>query len=83
MKKRATESLWPIRIYRYLRLPWIIKDLINNDIGQWEPNYDKQLFKKSEKLHIFVQKVTQIDGEGLADKAATPVKILEINNLPK
>lgn len=62
---------------------WVIIDLTKNSVGQWEPNYDKELFKQNNKLHIFVQKVTQIDGEGVASEISTPVRILEINKLPK
>jgi len=61
---------------------WKIMDLTENSVGQWEPNYDKELFKQNNQLHIFVQKVTQIDGEGVAEKTSTPVKILELNKLP-
>ena len=62
---------------------WKVKDLTKNSVGQWEPNYDKQLFKKNKKLHLFVQKVTQVDGEGIASGTTSPVRILELNKLPK
>ncbi len=61
---------------------WKIMDLTEFSVGQWEPNYDKELFKQQHQLHIFVQEVTQIDGEGVAEKTSTPVKILELNRLP-
>ncbi|MDT0690471.1 BNR repeat-containing protein [Salegentibacter sp. F188] len=61
---------------------WQIKDLTKNAVGEWEPNFDKELYRLKNQLHIFVQKVTQIDGEGIASEPATPVRILEINNLP-
>lgn len=61
---------------------WKIKDLTSHSVGEWEPNFDKDLFREKKKLHIFVQKVTQVDGEGLASEPATPVQILEINRLP-
>ncbi len=61
---------------------WKIKDLTSYSVGEWEPNFDKELFRKKKKLHIFVQKVTQVDGEGLARDPATPIRILELNNLP-
>tara|TARA_R110002051_G_scaffold139976_1_gene212762 strand:- start:1756 stop:3087 length:1332 start_codon:yes stop_codon:yes gene_type:complete len=63
--------------------PWIILDLTSKSVGSWEPNFDKELFKKEGKLHIFEQEVIQIDGEGLGVQPPTPVKILEINELPK
>lgn len=63
--------------------PWVIRDLTEKSVGDWEPNFDKELFKKKGKLHIFEQEVIQIDGEGLGVQTPTPVKILEINSLPK
>ena len=62
---------------------WQIRDLTKNSVGEWEPNYDKELYRLKNQLHIFVQKVTQVDGEGIANQPATPVRILELNNLPK
>lgn len=62
---------------------WQIKDLTEFSVGQWEPNFDKELFKTNKTLHIFVQKVSQIDAEGIADEASTPVQIIEVNTLPQ
>lgn len=49
----------------------------------WESNYDLGLWENDKKLHIFMQKVDQLDGEGLADDPATMVNVLEVSNLPK
>jgi len=62
---------------------WKIRDLTTTSVGQWEPNYDINLWKASQKLHIFTQEVTQVDGEGLAKKEPTMISILELNKLPK
>lgn len=62
---------------------WKITDLTTTSLGQWEPNYDLTLWKKSRKLHIFLQEVTQIDGEGVANIQPTMIRILELNKLPK
>lgn len=62
---------------------WKIVDLTKDSVGQWEPNFDNSLWEKENKLHIFMQNVTQIDGEGLAKIAPSTVSILEINHLPK
>lgn len=62
---------------------WKTVDLTDATVGQWEPNYDISLWKKKNKLHIFSQNVTQIDGEGLAKTAPTMIRILEVNQLPK
>lgn len=65
------------------RSSWKVLDLTKYSLGQWEPNFDEQLFQKRGILHIFVQKVTQIDGEGVASEESTPVKILELKKLPQ
>jgi len=63
--------------------PWKVIDLTKESVGEWEPNYDLELWGKERKLHVFVQKVTQLDGEGLATAPPTEVRILEVSNLPK
>ena len=60
---------------------WKLFDITEQSVGQWEPNYDVELWKSKNLLHIFSQKVVQIDGEGLAEVNPQPVKILEINNI--
>ena len=61
---------------------WQLLDLTEKSVGDWEPNFDKELFKKTGKLHIFQQEVIQVDGEGLKAKKATPVQVIELNKLP-
>lgn len=62
---------------------WKVTDLTSTAIGEWEPNYDISLWEKQKKLHIFLQNVNQVDGEGLAKSEPTMVRILEVNQLPK
>jgi hypothetical protein len=62
---------------------WKVMDLTTNPVGEWEPNYDISLWDKEKKLHVFVQKVNQIDGEGIAKTEPTMIRVLEINQLPK
>ena len=62
--------------------PWKVEDITSFSVGEWEPNYDLELFSKEGKLHIFTQNVTQKDGEGLANIKPTPIKIIEIKKLP-
>lgn len=57
---------------------WMVKDLTTESVGQWEPLYDKELWKHEKQLHLFVQQVEQVDGEGVADGQLTPVRILEV-----
>jgi len=62
---------------------WKVTDLTTESVGEWEPNYDISLWEKQKKLHIFLQNVNQVDGEGLAKSEPTMVKVLEVNKLPK
>lgn len=61
---------------------WGLKDITQYSVGQWEPNFDKELWDKKKQLHIFSQNVSQADGEGLAKVAPQPVRIIELKNLP-
>ncbi|WP_227431569.1 BNR repeat-containing protein [Polaribacter reichenbachii] len=61
--------------------PWKVIDLSENAVGEWEPNYDISLWNKQQKLNIFYQNVTQVDGEGVANKKPSKVEVLQINNL--
>ena len=63
--------------------PWKVLNLTTESIGEWEPNYDISLWEKQKKLHVFLQNVNQIDGEGLAKSDPSMVRILEVNQLPK
>ncbi|MXN90780.1 neuraminidase [Flavobacterium sp. Sd200] len=62
---------------------WELLDLTNQSVGQWEPNYDKEWWAQQKQLHIFSQKVTQVDGEGVKDVLPEPVTVIEAKNLPK
>ncbi|WBL21563.1 BNR repeat-containing protein [Zunongwangia sp. HRR-M8] len=61
---------------------WNVIDLTKVSVGEWEPNYDLELWKREKKLHVFAQKVYQIDGEGVATVKPTMIRVLEIKNLP-
>ncbi|TRZ41598.1 BNR repeat-containing protein [Robertkochia solimangrovi] len=61
---------------------WSRIDLSEENLGQWEPNIDVELWKKNRKLHVFSQQVIQVDGEGLTDIPPQPVKIIEVKNIP-
>lgn len=62
---------------------WKVTNLTTTSIGEWEPNYDNSLWENQKKLHIFLQNVNQVDGEGLAKSEPTMVRVLEVNQLPK
>lgn len=61
---------------------WKQLQLTETGVGQWEPNYDVELWNAEKELHIFSQKVVQVDGEGLTETDPQPVKIIEVSNLP-
>jgi hypothetical protein len=56
---------------------WQIRDLTDFPVGMWEPSYDTELWKKSKKLHVFLQKVGQGDGGALEDVPPQMISILE------
>ncbi|MCV9387369.1 BNR repeat-containing protein [Reichenbachiella ulvae] len=56
---------------------WEAKDLTQSSVGSWEPSYDTELWKTQGSLSLFVQKVTQVDGEGLAENQAEMVYVLD------
>lgn len=60
-----------------------IEDLTSFSVGAWEPTFDTELWRNKKHLNVFVQKVTQIDGEGKANVAPEKVQILDINLLEK
>jgi hypothetical protein len=71
-------SLVSAAICRNLRKPtWRVKNLTNFPVGSWEPSYDTELWKNRQELHLFIQEVTQVDGEGIAEIKPTMVKVLE------
>jgi hypothetical protein len=56
---------------------WQVNDLTAASIGEWEPTYDTELWKDKKILSLFVQQVTQVDGEGKASIAPTKVQVLD------
>lgn len=62
-------------------LVWKVIDLSPESVGDWEPNYDIQLWNSKQQLHIFMQYVTQKDGEGVVNDKASNVSVLEVKNL--
>ncbi len=58
-------------------IEWRFEDLTLDSVSQWEPSYDTELWTLKKKLHIFVQKVGQGEGETIEDIPPQPVSILE------
>lgn len=61
---------------------WELQDISRFAVGQWEPNFDKELWSNKKKLHIFSQNVSQADGEGLLKVEPQAVQVLELKKLP-
>jgi hypothetical protein len=56
---------------------WRFMDLTDFSVGMWEPSYDTEIWKRSKRLHIFVQKVGQGDAETTEDLPPQDIFILE------
>lgn len=56
---------------------WMISDLTDTSVGSWEPSYDTTLWNDKHILNLFIQKTTQVDGEGHANVAPQPVGVIE------
>jgi len=56
---------------------WQLEDLTNESVGDWEPSYDTELWKDKNMLNLYLQNVTQVDGEGKAESKPTAVKVLQ------
>lgn len=56
---------------------WKTIDLTNDPIGQSEPSFDTELWRRENLLHIYVQYSGQGDGERTEKIPAQPVRILE------
>jgi len=59
------------------KMKWNVLDLSSEDEGAWEPSYDTELWKKKHLLHLFVQKVIQVDAEGKGIIGPQMVKVIE------
>lgn len=57
---------------------WQLRDLTDSSLGEWEASYDLELWRSAGVLDVFVQRVSQVDGEGLADLAPQYVYVLEV-----
>lgn len=55
---------------------WRVEDLDTAPLGAWEPSFDTELWRRDGVLDLFLQAVRQVDGEGVANAAPTPVRVL-------
>lgn len=58
---------------------WEISDLTDFSVDAWEPTLDNELWRHQKKLHIYVQRTSQGDGERVTDANSEPIYILEYN----
>jgi hypothetical protein len=56
---------------------WQVRDLTSTSVGDWEPSFDTELWRRSGILSLFVQNVQQVDGEGQASVPPQPVQVLD------
>jgi hypothetical protein len=56
---------------------WRVTDIAGENVGQWEPLLDSELWKNKKQLHLFVQHTGQGDGEKLSDTKSQPIKVIE------
>ena len=56
---------------------WKVQDLTQTAVGSWEPAFDIEQWKRKRNLHLFVQNVEQVDGEGKADMLPQMIYVLE------
>ena len=56
---------------------WKVADLTSFSVGSWEPVMDLAHWNKTNQLHLFVQRVEQVDSEGKADIPPQMVTVLE------
>jgi len=56
---------------------WSVRDIYPGNMGEWEPAYDTELWKRKQRLDVYLQEVEQVDGEGKANRAPTPVGVLQ------
>jgi len=59
------------------RARWATTELLTSSVGQWEPTYDLERWRRAGTLSLFVQRVGQGDAESLEDVAPQPVHVLD------
>ncbi|ASJ72142.1 BNR repeat-containing protein [Granulosicoccus antarcticus] len=59
---------------------WQYTVLTDQSVDRWEPSYDTELWRQQSRLHLYVQAVGQIDGEGVdTDRPPSNVQVLEVS----
>lgn len=66
-------------IDKSLKGNWNIVDLTDFPVDSWEPSYDTELWKRNHKLHLYVQRTSQGDGEKEEKSAPEMIYVLELD----
>lgn len=66
---------------------WSTVDLTTTAVGLWEPSFDVALWQRTGRLDLFIEKVNQVDGEGIGIFPASYAYVLHVwdnalNSLP-
>jgi len=61
----------------YAKPTWKLIDLSEDYVESWEPTYDAALWKEKKLLHLFVQRTSQADAEGLTSIPPQAIYVLE------
>lgn len=56
---------------------WTLRDLTSYSVGDWEPSYDTELWKRRGILGLYAQPVQQVDGEQVGATPAQMARIIE------
>ena len=56
---------------------WSLRDLLDIDVGLWEPTYDASAWVARRELHLLVQKVGQGEAESLEDMPPQMVSVVQ------
>jgi hypothetical protein len=57
--------------------PWRVSDLTRASVGDWEPSFDTERWRRERTLDLFVQRVEQVDAEQVGATPPQMVRILE------
>jgi hypothetical protein len=66
-----------VKITDFRQGKWTVRDLTTAGVGSWEPTFDTERWRRDGVLSLFVQNVTQVDGEGKAKVGTRPVTVLD------
>jgi hypothetical protein len=75
--RERADGVSAVRIDDFDAARWSVRDLDSTPVGAWEPSFDTEAWRRDGTLHLFVQAVQQVDGEGLARVPPSTVRVLQ------